>query len=67
MNPVHTHIPYFPMTHFNINFLSIPGPSKWSLPFRPSIQNFVSFLIHPMHGVSLAHLILFDLIIPVLF
>jgi hypothetical protein len=53
---------YFPKTHFSIIISSTPSSSDWSLPFRPSNQNFVCISNLPMRATCNVHLILIDLI-----
>jgi len=56
---------YCPKIHSNIILPSMHRSSKRSLPFRFSNQNFV-FFISSIHSACPTHLILFDLMAPIL-
>jgi hypothetical protein len=53
MDPVHTLPLYFFKINVNVIFSPMPRPSKWSLPFRSSDQNFVSISHLPTISSSL--------------
>jgi hypothetical protein len=63
---------YFVKIHFNIILLSMPGSSKWSLAFRPSLQCPICFslfrhachITSPLHPLFYYRIIIWRIILP---